>query len=289
MAEKKKKLGKGLNSIFGEGLDDVINSIDTPVVSNSGTIELNVDEIRPNPYQPRKVFADDKINELAESIREHGVFQPIIVRKSLAGYELIAGERRLRASKIAKMPTIPAIMVEFDDKKMMEVSLLENIQRENLTAIEEAEAYDNLIEKLGYTQEELAERIGKSRPHISNMLRLLKLPFEIREMIAKEQLSFGHARCLVTLEDQDQAIEIAKACIKEGWSVRQLEKYLKKLTETPKKPKNDDKDPYLENVRSIMEKRLGTSVEVSKKHLTISYNSNEDLNRILEKIGCLDD
>ena len=289
MAEKKKKLGKGLNSIFGEGLDDVINSIDTPVVSNSGTIELNVDEIRPNPYQPRKVFADDKINELAESIREHGVFQPIIVRKSLAGYELIAGERRLRASKIAKMPTIPAIMVEFDDKKMMEVSLLENIQRENLTAIEEAEAYDNLIEKLGYTQEELAERIGKSRPHISNMLRLLKLPFEIREMIAKEQLSFGHARCLVTLEDQDQAIEIAKTCIKEGWSVRQLEKYLKKLTETPKKPKNDDKDPYLENVRSIMEKRLGTSVEVSKKHLTISYNSNEDLNRILEKIGCLDD
>lgn len=289
MAEKKKKLGKGLNSIFGEGLDDVINSIETPVVSSGGTIELNVDDIRPNPYQPRKVFADDKINELAESIREHGVFQPIIVRKSLAGYELIAGERRLRASKIAQMPTIPAIMVEFDDKKMMEVSLLENIQRENLTAIEEAEAYENLIEKLGYTQEELAERIGKSRPHISNMLRLLKLPFEIREMIAKEQLSFGHARCLVALEDQDQAIEIAKTCIKEGWSVRQLEKYLKKLTETPKKPKNDDKDPYLENVRSIMEKRLGTSVEVTKKHLTISYNSNEDLNRILERIGCLDD
>lgn len=289
MAEKKKKLGKGLNSIFGEGLDDVINSIETPVVSSGGTIELNVDDIRPNPYQPRKVFADDKINELAESIREHGVFQPIIVRKSLAGYELIAGERRLRASKIAQMPTIPAIMVEFDDKKMMEVSLLENIQRENLTAIEEAEAYENLIEKLGYTQEELAERIGKSRPHISNMLRLLKLPFEIREMIAKEQLSFGHARCLVALENQDQAIEIAKTCIKEGWSVRQLEKYLKKLTETPKKPKNDDKDPYLENVRSIMEKRLGTSVEVTKKHLTISYNSNEDLNRILERIGCLDD
>lgn len=289
MAEKKKKLGKGLNSIFGEGLDDVINSIETPVVSSGGTIELNVDDIRPNPYQPRKVFADDKINELAESIREHGVFQPIIVRKSLAGYELIAGERRLRASKIAQMPTIPAIMVEFDDKKMMEVSLLENIQRENLTAIEEAEAYENLIEKLGYTQEELAERIGKSRQHISNMLRLLKLPFEIREMIAKEQLSFGHARCLVALEDQDQAIEIAKTCIKEGWSVRQLEKYLKKLTETPKKPKNDDKDPYLENVRSIMEKRLGTSVEVTKKHLTISYNSNEDLNRILERIGCLDD
>ena len=289
MAEKKKKLGKGLNSIFGEGLDDVINSIDMPVVENGGTIELNVSDIRPNPYQPRKVFADDKINELAESIREHGVFQPIIVRKSISGYELIAGERRLRASKIAKKETIPSIIVEFDDKKMMEISLLENIQRENLTAIEEAEAYENLIEKLDYTQEELAERIGKSRPHITNMLRLLKLPFEIREMIAKEQLSFGHARCLVTLEDQDKAIEIARNCIKEGWSVRQLEKYIKNLNVTPKKPKKDGNDPYLENVRNIMEKRLGTGVEVSKKHITISYNSNEDLNRILEKIGCLDD
>lgn len=289
MAEKKKKLGKGLNSIFGEGLDDVINSIDMPTSENGGTIELNVSEIRPNPYQPRKVFADDKINELAESIREHGVFQPIIVRKSVSGYELIAGERRLRASKIAKKETIPSIIVEFDDKKMMEISLLENIQRENLTAIEEAEAYENLIEKLGYTQEELAERIGKSRPHITNMLRLLKLPYEIREMIAKEQLSFGHARCLVTLEDQDKAIDIAKNCIKEGLSVRQLEKYIKNLNATPKAPKKDEKDPYLENVRNIMEKRLGTSVEVSKKHITISFNSNDDLNRILEKIGCLDD
>ena len=289
MAEKKKKLGKGLNSIFGEGLDDVINSIETPVVTEGGTIELNVNEIRPNPYQPRKVFADDKINELANSIREHGVFQPIIVRKSVSGYELIAGERRLRASKIVDKETIPAIIVEFDDKKMMEISLLENIQRENLTAIEEAEAYENLIEKLDYTQEELAERIGKSRPHITNMLRLLKLPFEIREMIAKEQLSFGHARCLITIEDQNQAIDIAKKCIKEGWSVRQLEKYIKKLNSKPKTKKAEEENPYLENVRCVMEKRLNTGVEVNKNHITINYNSIDDLNRILEKIGCLDD
>ena len=168
----------------------------------------------------------------------------------------------------------------------MEISLLENIQRENLTAIEEAEAYENLIEKLDYTQEELAERIGKSRPHITNMLRLLKLPFEIREMIAKEQLSFGHARCLITIEDQNQAIDIAKKCIKEGWSVRQLEKYIKKLNSKPKIKKIEEENPYLENVRCIMEKRLNTGVEVSKNHITINYNSIDDLNRILEKIVC---
>lgn len=287
MAEKKKKLGKGLSSIFGDGLDDVLTSIETPIDSANSATQLNIDDIRPNPYQPRKIFEDDKLQELAESIKEHGVFQPIIVRKSISGYELIAGERRLRASKLANKTQIPAIVVEFDDTKMMEVSLLENIQRENLTAIEEAEAYDNLINKLGYTQEELSKRVGKSRPYITNMLRLLKLPLEIRKMVSKEELSYGHARCLVGIEDVDYAIELAKRVIKEGLNVRALEKLVANKPE--KKVKEEVKDPYLENIRHIMESRLNTAVEVSKHKLVISYNSTEDLNRILEKIGCLDD
>ena len=281
-----KKLGKGLNAIFGEGLDDVLNTIDAPATT-SGATELPVSEIRANPYQPRKIFEDDKIHELAESIKEHGVFQPILVRKSLSGYELIAGERRLRASKLASKTTIPAIVVEFDDKKMMEVSLLENIQRENLSAIEEAEAYHNLIEKLGYTQEQLAERIGKSRAQVTNMLRLLKLPTEIRELVNEDKLSYGHARCLVAIEDEDYAIELANKVVKEGISVRGLENLLK---EKPKKPeKVEEKDPNLENVRNIMERRFGTSINVGKHKITIAYKDDKDLNRILEMMDCLED
>ena len=281
-----KKLGKGLNAIFGEGLDDVLNTIDAPTTS-SGSQELAVSEIRANPYQPRKIFEDDKIHELANSIKEHGVFQPILVRKSLSGYELIAGERRLRASKIAGKATIPAIIVEFDDQKMMEVSLLENIQRENLSAIEEAEAYHNLLTKLGYTQVQLAERIGKSRAQVANMLRLLKLPTEVRALVNEDKLSYGHARCLVTIDDEEYAIELANRVVKEGMSVRGLENLLK---EKPNKPKKEVvKDPNLENVRNIMERRFGTSIEVSKHKISISYKDTNDLNRILEMMDCLED
>lgn len=281
-----KKLGKGLNAIFGEGLDDVLNDIDAPSTS-TGSVELALSEIRANPYQPRKIFEDDKIHELADSIKEHGVFQPVLVRKSVSGYELIAGERRVRASKIAGKTTVPAIIVEFDDQKMMEVSLLENIQRENLSAIEEAEAYHNLITKLGYTQEQLAERIGKSRAQVANMLRLLKLPSEIRILVNEEKLSYGHARCLVSVEDEDYAIELAHRVVKEGMSVRGLENLLK---EKPVKVKKEvEKDPNLENVRNIMERKFGTSIEVSKHKISISYKNVEDLNRILEMMDCLED
>lgn len=287
MAEKKKKLGKGLNAIFGDNLDDVINDIDIAQDIKTTQSELDIKDIRTNPYQPRKVFKDDKIDELANSIREHGVFQPILVRKSsVSGYELVAGERRLRASKIADKKTIPAIIVDFDDQQMMEISLLENIQRENLSPIEEAEAYENLIEKINYTQEELAKRIGKSRVYVTNSLRLLKLPREIREMINDEKLTAGHGRCLIGLESEERALELAYKTIKEGLTVRELEKLVSKKEV---EPKVKEKDPYLENVRNIIEKKLSTGVEVSKHKITISYKTNEDLNEILEKIGCLDD
>ena len=203
---KAKKLGKGLDEIFGENFSSVLNDINAPA-DGSQAVKISLDEIRPNPYQPRKTFDREALNDLAASIKEHGVFNPILVRKSVGGYELIAGERRLRASKIAGMRDIPSIVVEFDDTQMMEISILENIQREDLSPLEEARAYEQLIEKLGYTQEKLAERIGKSRPYITNILRLLKLPEEVQDMVNGNKLSYGHARALLSVEDEGKMVE----------------------------------------------------------------------------------
>lgn len=277
-----KRLKKGLDQIFGD-IDDVINDIS----GKNDQTELPLEEIRPNPYQPRKTFDDDKINELAASIKEHGVFQPIIVRKSLSGYELIAGERRLRASKIAQKDTIPAIVVDFDDSQMMEISLLENIQREDLSPLEEAEAYDQLLHKLNYTQEELSKRIGKSRPYITNMLRLLKLPLGIKELVNSKKLSYGHARTLLALDDEDRMLELAKKTVKEDLSVRELEKI---IINTKNKPLVKEKkiDKSLENVRQIIENKFGTKVDINAHKIVISYKDVKDLNRILEIMDCLE-
>ena len=277
-----KRLKKGLDQIFGD-IDDVINDIS----GKNDQTELPLEEIRPNPYQPRKTFDDDKINELAASIKEHGVFQPIIVRKSLSGYELIAGERRLRASKIAQKDTIPAIVVDFDDSQMMEISLLENIQREDLSPLEEAEAYDQLLHKLNYTQEELSKRIGKSRPYITNMLRLLKLPLGIKELVNSKKLSYGHARTLLALDDEDRMLELAKKTVKEDLSVRKLKKIISNTKNKPSvKKKKIDKS--LENVRQIIENKFGTKVDINAHKIVISYKDVKDLNRILEIMDCLE-
>lgn len=286
MAAKNKKLGRGLDAIFGEGIENVLNDIEVPKGVATSQTEISIKDIHTNPYQPRKTFKDDKIEELAASIKEHGVFQPILVRKSsVSGYELVAGERRLRASKLAKKKTIPAIVAEFDDRQMMEISLLENIQREDLSPIEEAEAYEKLIEKLDYTQEELSNRIGKSRVYVTNTLRLLKLPSEIRKMVNEEKLSPGHARCLIGLEE-NKAIELSEMAVKKNMTVRDLERLVSKKEKPQKEVK---KDPYLENVRYIMEAKLNTLIEVTKNKITISYNGNDNLNDILEKLGCLEE
>ena len=282
MAEN--RLGRGLTELFGSNVDDLIEEI------ASGDRDKNIlpiSEIRPNPYQPRKNFDQDKLKELAESIREHGVFQPIIVRKAIDGYELIAGERRLRASKLAGKEDIPAIVVEFSDQEMMEISLLENIQREDLNAVEEAAAYSQLIEKIGYTQEELAKHIGKSRTYITNMLRLLRLPDDIKEKVRSGKLSYGQARTLLAAEDEEKMHELAERAVREGLSVRDLEKL---VSEKPaeKKKKEVRRNPYYEDVRSRLEKQFGTGVEVKKNKMVIYYNSDEDLNRILEKMSGLD-
>lgn len=284
-----KKLNKGLNEIFGNDIDSFIDDINgTP--NASGKMTLALKEIRPNPYQPRKEFNSDALNELANSIKENGVIQPVIVRKSLQGYELVAGERRLRASKLAGLKEIPVIIGEFDDKQMMEISLLENIQRKDLTPIEEAQAYDSLIKKLGYTQEQLAKRIGKSRANVTNLLRLLNLPSEVITLVNNGKLTYGQARPLLSLDNEDKMVDLARRIVSEGMSVRQIEALTKKAPPkdtTAKKAKK--KNPYIEDVRDRMQEKLGTKVDISNKAIIIHYNNTRDLNRILEKLDMLDD
>lgn len=286
-----KKLGKGLSEIFGDDIDNFLNEIDSgSTAATTGTAKLKLSEIRPNPYQPRKDFDKNELQELADSIKENGVFQPILVRKSLSGYELVAGERRLRASKLAGLKEIPVIIKDFNDKEMMEISLLENIQRKDLTPIEEANAYEQLIKKLNYTQDQLAKRIGKSRANVTNLLRLLTLPNEVQKLVSDSKLSYGQARTLLALDSEDKIIDLANRCVKEGLSVRQLEDLTRKPT--PKasgKQKPKKKNPYIEDVKDRMQRKLATKVEISDKAITIRYNSTKDLNRILEKLGMIEE
>ena len=288
MKKDESRLGKGLGAIFGEDLSNVIEEIQQGDDSRQSEIKLS--EIRSNPYQPRKIFDDGKIEELAQSIREHGVFTPILVRRSVKGYELIAGERRVRASKKAGLKTIPAIVMEFTEEQMMEISLLENIQREDLNAIEEAQAYQRLIDRLGYTQEKLAQRVGKSREHITNTMRLLRLPKSVQQLVIDNKLSMGHVRPLVTIEDEGEAYDLAMQIAEEGLSVREVEKRVKERHDKPKaKPVRKKEDPNLLYVEEIMQNRLQTRVKVDKKQIVIQYSGTEDLDRILELIHCLEE
>ena len=223
-------------------------------------------------------------------IRIPGVFTPVLVRKSVQGYELIAGERRVRASKVAEKTTIPAIVLEFTEEQMMEISLLENIQREDLNAIEEANAYQRLVERLGYTQEQLAQRVGKSREYIANNLRLLKLPRSIQQLVSDNQLSMGHVRPLITLDDEGLAYDIAMKVIDEGLSVRAVEKLVKESkTKETKETKAKVKNHNLIYVEEIMQNKLQTKVKVDTHSISISYADTKDLNRILEILGCIEE
>jgi len=216
-----KGLGKGINALFAN-----------MEINNDETVrEIDLTEIKPNPYQPRRVFSEDAIQELKESILQHGVLQPIIVRKNIKGYEIVVGERRFRASKAAKLGKIPAVIRELTDQQMMELAVLENLQREDLTPIEEATAYHTLMEKLHITQEELSKRLGKSRPHIANHVRLLTLPNNIQQLITDGKLSMGHGRTLLGLKRKEKIQAIAEQTVKDGLNVRQLENLVQQLNE----------------------------------------------------------
>ena len=287
MQEKRKALGRGLEQLFSDEnintFEDIENDIVEVARENNEIVELSLSELRPNPYQPRKKFDDEALEELSLSIKEHGVFQPIIVKKTIKGYDIVAGERRFRASKKAGLTTIPAIIKEFSDDEMMQISLLENLQREDLTAIEEAKAYKSIIEASGITQEELATRVGKSRSHITNMLGLLKLPLSIQDLVLYNKLSMGHARVLSKLEDAAKIEELADKVIKDDLSVRELEELssntdIKRTSPVVRKEKNNE----YENVERMLKEKLGTKVKIGNKKLTISFENVQDLNRILE-------
>ena len=244
-SKKTKKLGKGLDAIFNEAsqgadIQSMINAIEKKAPQLS-QVMVALKDIRPNPYQPRKHFDEGKLNELAQSIQEHGIFQPILLKESIKGYEIVAGERRFRAAQIVGLKEVPAIIVEFTDQQMMEIALLENIQREDLNAIEEAQAYQSMMKKLKLTQEELAKRIGKSRAHIANTVRLLKMPKQLQDYVLDGTLTMGHIKPLITI-DEKKALEVAQKAIQENLSVRAVEDIVKgiKLQDARKaKPKTE--------------------------------------------------
>ena len=296
MAEKKQKgLGRGLDSIFGSNVEQFLDDIQSSAKEVPGRreVEIAIEEIRPNPYQPRKEFDQTALNELADSIRTHGIFTPLLVRKSVSGYDLITGERRLRAAKIAGLKVVPAISVEFTEEQMMEIAILENVQREDLNAIEEAAAYDSLVKKLGYTQEKLAERVGKSREYCANIMRLLKLPSEVQKLVIDKKLAMGHVRPLLGLKDEMEMLDAAEKIMKEKMSVREVEAYVRDINSEdvkPNKTKPEKKrDPIIHDLEHQISVKLGTKVTIQNKKLTIRYTDTEDLNRILEILNCLDE
>jgi len=289
MAKATRGLGRGLDSLFQ------IEQIEAADHSGS-VIEIKLEDLRPNPYQPRKVFKQEALIELSQSIEQNGIIQPIIVRESsIKGYEIIAGERRYRAAKLAKLETVPAVVRQFDDQQMMEVALLENLQREDLSPIEEAEAYHNIMTKLNYTQEMIAERMGKSRSHIANYLRLLTLPQELQNQVSEGNISFGHAKVLLGVKDIKLVAKLAKKIVSDGLSVRDLEILVKQQgTVTSKAPKKKPakKSPhaerYIKEQTAMLREKFGTKAAIhvteEKGSIEIDFLSLEDLERILEII-----
>lgn len=286
METKRKALGRGLEELFNSEslqLDKIENRIMEDVTKDE-IVEVKLSELMSNPYQPRKIFDEEALKELSESIKNFGVFQPIIVKKSIRGYNIIAGERRVKASRLAGLTTIPAVIRDFTDDQMMQIALLENLQRENLSAIEEATAYRDIINALQLTQEELANKLGKSRSHITNMLGLLKLPTDVQDMVLKNEISMGHARVLSKLENVDDIKELADKVKGDSLSVRELENAVnsayKRNVEINRRPKEEKKEyKYIEEA---LEEKLGTKVKIFNNKIQINYSSPTDLNRIME-------
>ena len=278
-----KGLGKGINALFNniemEQEDEVIK-------------EIKLKELRPNPYQPRKVFSEEAIEELKQSILLHGILQPIIARKSIKGYEIVVGERRYRAAVEAGLKTVPVIVRELTEQQMMELAILENLQREDLNPIEEAFAYQMLLERLNLTQDELAKRLGKSRPHITNHVRLLSLPEEIKNHISEGKISMGHGRALLSLKNKENLNAVVEKVMKEKMNVRQLEQYIHQLNENvPRETKTKEqqkKDIFIKQRETSLRERLGTTVTIKqtkkKGKIEIEFFSKEDLDRILDLI-----
>lgn len=279
-----KGLGKGINAIFK----------DLEPENEEAVKEVRLKELRPNPYQPRKVFNEEAIEELKASIIEHGILQPIIVRQSIKGYEIVVGERRFRAAKAAELDKVPVVVRKLSDQQMMEMALLENLQREDLTTIEEATAYQTLMERLEFTQEQLAKRMGKSRSHIANYIRLLTLPEQVQQYIMDGKLSMGHGRALVGLKNKEKINQVADQTVKEHLNVRQLEKLIQRMNEiVPRETSSpkQEKHPLLKEREEVLRERFGTAVHIKqmkdkqKGKIEIEFLSVDDLNRILDLLN----
>jgi ParB family chromosome partitioning protein len=279
-------MGKGL----GKGINALFPSIEAS--KEEAVQEIHIKDVRPNPYQPRKVFEKDAIQELKESILQHGILQPIIVRKSIKGYEIVVGERRYRAAKEAKLTKVPVVVRELTEQQMMELALLENLQREDLTPIEEAAAYQSLMSKLDLTQEQLASRLGKSRPHIANHVRLLSLPGYVQELMNEGKLSMGHGRALLGLKRKEMLKAVIEKVVKDHLNVRQLEQLIHLVNENVSRETKKDpveKDIFLKDQESYLRERFGTSVFIKKSKnkgkIEIEFFSDDDLNRLLELLA----
>ena len=278
-----KKLGKGL----GRGLDAIFATENVELVrDNDKIVEITLDEIKKNPYQPRTYFNEEKLNELKESIEKNGLLQPIIVKKAVKGYYIIAGERRYRAFELLDRKEIPAIIKEMTDEEMMVFAVLENLQREDLSALEESESYKNLMDKMSLTQEELAKKLGKSRPYIANSLRLLKLPTEIKNKLEQGVISTAHARTLLSLKTKKAMEEVCVLVVERKMSVRELEEYVAKLLKPREVKKTKAKDIFIEEQENILKKCLGTSVTIKqgrnkKGKIEIEFKDNDEFERII--------
>ncbi len=290
METKRKALGKGLEQLFS---NEIINfdNFEKEIVSTAKTsdiLEIPLSEIRSNPYQPRKTFKEETLQELAESIKEYGIVEPIIVKKSIKGYELIAGERRTKAARLAGLETIPAIIKDFNDQEMMEIALIENIQRENLNPIDEAMAYENIINLSKMTQEEFAKKFGKSRSHVTNMLGLLKLPSATKKLVEENRISMGHARALSKINDESLINNLADRVLNESLSVRELERIIAEAN-LPKKNKinrkNNENNMHYLIYEKVMREKIGSKVKIKENKIEIPFDREKDLERILEILG----
>ena len=277
---KKGGLGKGLDAIFHDNARS----------DENGAVELNINELEPNRAQPRKNFSDEAMRELADSIAQHGVLQPLLVRPLLSGgYQIVAGERRWRASRMAGLTTVPALIKELTDSEVMQIALIENLQREDLKPLEEAQGYQALMEEFGFTQDEISKTVGKSRPAVTNALRLLNLPEDVRSMLERGDMTAGHARTLLSFKDDTALHQAAKRVAREGISVRELEKMAKKAnTEKQDKPKNTRRIRYYDEAELALCDALNRVVHVAgtkkKGVLSIEFYGEEDLKNLLHEL-----
>lgn len=255
--------------------------------------QIDISDIKPNPYQPRKTFDENHLNDLADSIKQYGILQPIVLRKTVQGYYIVVGERRFRASKIAGLKYVSAIIKDLTDEDMMELAVIENLQREDLNAIEEAESYQRLMTDLKITQQEVAKRFSKSRPYIANMLRLLHLPKKIADMVKDGRLTSAHGRTLLAIKDEQQMLRLAKRVVKEKWSVRYLENHVNELKNVSSKSETDKVDitkpKFIKQQERQLREQYGTKVDISIKKsvgkISFEFDSQEDFLRIIEQLN----